>query len=305
VSHPVTDEDVEGELETLRERNSRLVVSDKPAADGDTLLIDYAGYIDGEAFEGGTAEKLSLKLGSGDFIPGFEEQLVGAAAGDEREVSIKFPEDYFAGRLAGKDALFKCKVIGVKSEEKPELDDEFAQEASEFDTMDELRSKTRERLESAASAKSEFEMKNSLLEQIYKANEIDIPDAMVETQIDELVDELNQRLRYQGMDVDGYLKYTKRDMKGLRDGMREDAFKKVKTRLIVRAIADAEGMQASEDEIDKEISDMAKQLKTDAGKLRESLAATHMKLVKEDIRNRKAIDFLYASAEIDYSQKTG
>ncbi|MDR2771072.1 MAG: trigger factor [Clostridiales Family XIII bacterium] len=297
--HAVSEEDVDREIEVLRSRNARLVVADRPAENGDTVFIDYAGFVDGLQFDGGTAERQSLKLGSGNFIPGFEEQLLGLCSGEERDVKVSFPEDYHAEDLAGKEAVFHCKLHEIKVEEKPEINDEFAQDASEFDTLDALRADIRAKLEDAALSRSELEMKNAVLEKIYLANEIELPDVMVESQMDELVEEFAQQLRYQGLSPEQYYAYAGKDAAAFREGLRADAFKKVKTRLLVRAVADAEGIEASEDEVEKEIAAMADMYRTEPEKLRESMGRAGVKMVGDDVRNRKTVDFLFANAVIE------
>jgi trigger factor len=301
--HAVSEEDVDRETEVLQNRNARLVLSDGPAENGDTVFIDYTGFVDGTPFEGGSAERHALRLGSNTFIPGFEEQLKGARPEEEREVRVTFPEDYHAADLAGKEALFRCKVHEVKTEEKPEINDEFAQDVSEFDTLAELRADLRKKLEEAALARSEVEMKNAVLEKIYLANEIEIPDIMAENQLDELMEEFVLRLRSQGLTPERYYKYAGKDEASFRAGLREDAFKKVKMRLLVRAVADAEGIGADAEEVEKELATMAEMYRLDIEKLRESMGEAQMKALKEDIRNRKAVDFLFANAVITKNER--
>jgi trigger factor len=262
------------------------------------MLIDYKGFVGEDQFEGGSAERQSLKLGSGNFIPGFEEQLVGATSGEDRDVRVTFPESYHAEDLAGKEAVFHCTVHEIKTEERPELNDEFAQDVSEFDTLSELRADFREKLEESARSKSELEMKNAVIEKVYLANDVDIPDIMVEHQLDELMDEFLQQLRYQGLSAEQYYEYAGKDAAAFRDGLKDNAYRKVKTRLLVRAVAEAEGLSADEDEIEKEIADMADMYKMDSAGLRASMGDAGVKMIRDDIRNRKAVDFLFASAVI-------
>ncbi|QOX63621.1 trigger factor [Anoxybacterium hadale] len=299
VEHNITEEDVEKELETLQKRNSRLVIVDRPAQDGDTVLIDYAGFVGEEQFEGGTAERQPLSLGSNTFIPGFEEQLVGAVASEEREVKVTFPEEYHSADLAGKDAIFKCKVHEIKEMEKPELNDEFAKDVSEFDTLEELKNDSREKLEKAAVSKAEYETKNAVLEKVYEANEIDIPEIMVEEQIDEMMREFDQQLRYQGLDLEKYFEYLQKDAKEFRDELRADAFKKVKTRLVVEAVAEAEKLEASDEEVETELKAMAEQYKMEVEKLKEMLQADNYALLSKDIKMRKAVDFMFENAIVE------
>ncbi|MDR1247416.1 MAG: trigger factor [Clostridiales Family XIII bacterium] len=299
VDHAVSEKDVDREIETLQNRNTRLVIADRPAENGDTVLIDYKGFIDDNQFDGGSEDRHPLKLGAGLFIPGFEEQLLGVKPGEEKDVRVTFPETYHTEDLAGKEALFRCTVHEIKTEEKPEINDDFAQDVSEFDTLSDLRADLRRKLEESAHSRSEMEMKNAVIEKIYLANEIDIPDVMVERQMDELVDEFAQQLRYQGLSPEQYYEYSGKDEAAFRDGLRDDAFKRIKTRLLVRAVADAENFTADEDEIEKEIADMADMYKTESAKLRESMGDTGIKMIRDDIRNRKAVDFLFANAVIE------
>ena len=256
VSAEVTDEDVENEIKSMARRNSRMITVDRPAKDGDMVLIDYEGWIGDEQFEGGTAERQPLKLGSGTFIPGFEEQLIGVSTGEDKDVTVTFPEDYHSKDLAGKEAVFKCKVHEIKEEELPEIDDDFVKDVSEFDTLDELRADTKEKLEKAAEARAESQMKNSVIEKVVEGNDIDVPDAMVESEIDSMMSEFDQQLRGQGMDLATYFKYLGREPKEFRDEVREEALKKVKTRMIVNGVAKQENFEVGDEEVSKEIEDM-------------------------------------------------
>lgn len=299
IEHTVADEDVTKELEALQKRNSRLVVVEREAKDGDTVLIDYSGFVGEEQFEGGTAERQPLVLGSNTFIPGFEEQLIGAKAGDDVEVKVTFPEEYHADNLAGKEAVFKCKVHEVKEEELPALDDEFAKDVSEFDTLDELKKSTREKLEKEAADAVEYETKNAVLEKVYEANEIDIPAVMVEDQLDEMLNEFGQQLSYQGLNLEMYCQYLQKDLKDLREELKPDAEKKVKTRLIVEAVAEAEKMTATQEDIEKELEAMAAQYKMEVEKLREMMQVDNLSYLQQDIKMRKAIEFMFENAVIE------
>ena len=298
VSDEVTEEDVDKELENLQKRNSRMVVVDRPAKEGDTVLIDYEGWADDKQFDGGTAERQPLKLGSGTFIPGFEEQLVGTKSGDEKDVKVTFPEQYHSEELAGKEAVFKCKVHEVKEEELPELNDDFAKDVSECDTLEELRKETEEKLKKAAVARAESQMKNSILEKVYNANDIDIPNVMVEDQITSEMNEFDQQLRMQGMNLEQYFEYLGRKPEEFREELRDEAYKKVKTRMLVSAVADAENIQASEEDINKQLELMAIQYKLDADKIREMLGVQNIGYLEKDVRIQKALDFMYDQAVI-------
>lgn len=299
VDTTVTDEDVEKDLEALQKRNSRMILVERPAKDGDTVLIDYTGFVGEEQFDGGTAERQPLTLGSNTFIPGFEEQLVGTTVGEEREVKVTFPEEYHSEELAGKEAVFKCKVHEIKETEFPEIDDDFAKDVSEFDTIEELKKQTREKLEKVARDKAEYETKNGVLEKVYEANEVDIPDVMVEEQIDEMLREFDQQLKYQGLDLQKYFEYLNKDIKGFREELRADAYKKVKTKLIVEAVANSEGLSASEEEMEKELAAMAEQYKMEVEKLKGMMSGEGYSYLAMDIKNRKAIDFMFENAVIE------
>lgn len=299
INTTVSEEDVQKDLEGLQKRNSRMILVDRPAKEGDTLLIDYAGFVGEEQFEGGTAERQPLTLGSHTFIPGFEEQLIGASVGDEKDVLVTFPEEYHADNLAGKEAVFKCKVHEIKETELPTIDDEFAKDVSEFDTLEELKKDTREKLEKTAADKAEYETKNAVLEKVYEANEIDIPDAMVEDQIDDMVKEFDQQLRYQGLELNQYLEYLNKEMADFRKDLKADAYKKVKTNLIVEAVAKAENLSASEEEIEKELASMAEHYNMEPDKLREMMGPSGISYLIKDIKNRKAVDFMFENAKIE------
>lgn len=295
----VTDSDVENELIALQKKHGRMIVTEDTAKEGDTLLIDYAGYVGDEQFEGGTAERQPLTLGSNTFIPGFEEQLVGAAVGEQRDVKVTFPEEYHSADLAGKEAVFKCNVHEIKRLELPALDDDFAVEASEFETFEELKADVTEKLKKKAFDRAEYETKNSILEKVYEANEIDIPDVMVEDQIDDMMNEFNQQLQYQGLDLNQYFQFLNKDPKEFRNEVKGDAYKKVKTRLLVEAVAAAENLGASEEDIESQLSDMASQYSMDVEKLRSIMGAEARLMLERDIKSRKAIDFMFENAKFE------
>jgi trigger factor len=299
VKYYVTEEDVDEHVEGIRKSRARLVDKDGGAADGDTVNIDYVGTKDGVPFDGGAAEGQSLKLGSGSFIPGFEEQLIGAAAGDEREVKVTFPEEYHAEELAGKEAVFAVKVGGIKTEDLPELDDEFASEVSDFETLEAFKDDTRKNLEEQNAKRAEAEKKNAALEAVYEANDIDIPDVMIENEKDSMLQEFASRLRQQGVDFEQYMKYMGKDVKDFRDEQAEDAKKRVRMRLIIKAIAKDQGFEASDAEVDEELGKMASMYGMETDKLKETLGADQLDMIKDDIRNRKAVDYIYESAIVE------
>jgi len=294
----VSDEDVDKEIANMADRNSRMVEVDRPAQDGDTVLIDYAGFVGDDQFEGGTAERYPLKLGSGTFIPGFEEQLIGASKDDDVEVKVTFPEEYHSEELAGKEAIFKCKVHEIKEKEVPAIDDDFVKDVSEFDTLDELKASKKEELQKAAEARAEDQMKNSVIEKIFEANDIDVPNAMVEEEINSSLQQFDQQLRVQGMDLNTYIQYMGEDMESFRENIREDAFKKTKTRMLVAKIVDQEEFEVSEDEIKEYLEDMAKQYGMEVDKLVEAIGPQNIETVSGDLKMRKAIDFVYDNAVI-------
>lgn len=298
ITHVISDDEVTKELESLQKRNSRLVLVERPAQDKDTVLIDYAGFVGDVAFEGGTAERQPLTLGSNTFIPGFEEQIVGASVGDEVDVKVTFPEKYHSEDLAGKEALFKVKVHEIKENQAPEINDEFAKDVSEFDTLEELKKDTLDKLTLAAASKAELETKNAILEKIYNANEIEIPDVMIEEQIDEMMAEFDQQLKYQRLDLKKYFEYIGKDSSEFRTEVRPEAFKKIKTRLLVSAIADAEKVEISDEDMDKEIEDMAKQYKMEVDQLKKAMQAENYGYLVKDIKMRKAIEFITENAII-------
>ncbi|MCL2026827.1 MAG: trigger factor [Leptospirales bacterium] len=294
----VSDEDVNKEIDALRKRNARMCLVDRPAKDGDMALIDYAGYVDGEQFEGGTAERYPLKLGSNTFIPGFEDQLKGVSAGEEREVKVMFPEDYHSADLAGKEAIFKCKIHEIKEEEFPELDDDFAKDVSEYDTFDELKKATEEKLKKASETAAENNMKNAIIEKIYNANDIDVPDAIVEDEIDNMLGEFEQQLRYQGMTLEKYFEYTQKNPAEFRGGLRDEALKRVKTRMIVSKIADQEKLVVPQEEIEQEIEMIAGHYKMELDKVKEMLGPEQSAFIEKDLKMKKAVDFVFENAKI-------
>lgn len=296
ITTEVTDADVEEYLANMAQKNARMVEVDRPAKDGDTVLIDYEGWVGDVQFEGGTAERQPLKLGSGTFIPGFEEQLVGASKGDDKDVVVTFPEEYHAPDLAGKEAVFKCKVHEVKEQELPVIDDEFVKDVSEFDTLDEMKADVRTNLEKAAVTRAENQMKNNVIEKVYDANEIDIPDVMVEAEIDNMLNEFDQQLRSQGMDMKTYMQFVGKEIKDFREEVKEDAYKRTKTRMIVSRIADQEKFEVTDDEINTELDNMAKQYGLEADKLREMIGPENIGMIIGDLRVRKALDYMYDNA---------
>ncbi|MGN1413402.1 MAG: trigger factor [Anaerovoracaceae bacterium] len=298
IENEVKDEDVENDIKSLQKRNARIVSVERPAQDGDTVLLDYAGFVGEEQFEGGTAEGQELVLGSGMFIPGFEEQLVGVSAGEQKDVTVTFPEEYHAEDLAGKDAVFHCTVHEVKEEQLPELDDEFAKDVSEFDTLEELKASTRERLESYAKAGAESQMKDAAVAKVVESNEVDIPRIMVEDEIDRMMQELDQQMRYQGLSLEQYLAFTQKDAAAFRDEIRADAERAVKTRLIMNGIVEAEQFEVTPEELEEELKVMAIQYQMTADKVKELIGEDNMKYLEKDLKTKKAIEYIFENAVI-------
>ena len=298
VSSEVTDEDVEAELKLKAEQNGRMVNVERAAQDGDTVIFDYEGWSEGVQFEGGTAERQPLKLGSGMFIPGFEEQLVGVAPGESKDVTVTFPEQYHSEDLAGKEAVFKCTVHEVKEMEIPEIDDEFVKDISEFDNLEALKADIRRGLELSAVSKADNDMKNSVIEKVYEANEFEVPEVMVAGEVENTLKDMDRQLQAQGMNLEMYCQYMGEDMNTFAEGLKDEAFKKVKTRMIIRAVAEQENLTASPEDIDAEIESMAKQYGLEADKLKEMLGVENLAMVANDVKMRKAVNFLFDNAVI-------
>ena len=292
----VTDNDVEKTIKTLQERYARWnAVEDTPVKEGDLVTLDFSGTVDGNPIESGSAEKYPLEIGSGSFIPGFEEQIIGLKPGDEKEFAVTFPEDYNNEELKGKEALFKVKVHEVKEKELPELDDEFAKDVSEFETFDEFRASIKERLEDEAKREIQNLMEAQLIAKISESAEVDIPDVMVERQIDNILMDLEFSLYYRGMNLQNYLELTNTSMEDFRAQYREQAYTTVKNALILEKIAQTENIEATEEDIEKELEELAKQRQITADKARE-MFADNMDSIKDRIKTRKTIDFLMENA---------
>ncbi len=295
----VQEEDVENELKAMQEKNGRMIsVEDRPIKDGDMVIIDYMGSVDGVAFEGGTAEKQSLTIGSGQFIPGFEEQLIGANAGDEVKVNVTFPEEYHATELAGKEAVFEVKVHEIKEKELPALDDEFAKDVSEFDTLDELKTDLKKKIDEQGKKNAEQEQRNMVVEAVVSQVELELPKAVVDRQIDGMIRDFSYQLSYQGINLDYYYQMTGSSEADLREQMREDAKNRVKTQLVLDKISEAESIQASEEEVEQEIAKVAEQYKQEVDKFKDSLRESDLEYFKENIVVRKTIDFLVENAKL-------
>ena len=293
---PVSDELIEAELMNMQERNARLVsVSDRAAQLDDTANIDFEGFADGVAFEGGKGEGFDLLLGSGQFIPGFEEQIVGHNIGDEFDVEVTFPTEYHAEDLAGKPAVFKTKLNDLKVKELPEIDDEFAKDVSEFDTLEELKANIKEVKGEEADRAAELDMENKLVSQVVEGMEANIPEAMFETRVDDMVNDFANRLSQQGLSIELYLQYTQMDMESFRKTFREQAEEQVKIRLALEAVVKAEDITASDEEYEEELMKAATAYNFPLPELRKMIPVEE---VKHDLAVQKAIDFIKTNAEI-------
>ncbi|MBR5489089.1 MAG: trigger factor, partial [Firmicutes bacterium] len=297
IENEVEDKDIENDLKQQQNRNARIVSVERPAQEGDTLVLDYSGYVGDDQFEGGTALEQELTLGSQMFIPGFEEQLVGVAAGEDKDVVVTFPEEYHAPDLAGKEAVFKCHVHQVKEKQVPALDDEFAADLG-FDTLDELKASEREKLEKYAKAGAENQMKDAVLGKLVEATEVEIPEVMIKDELDRSVQELNQQLSYQGLSIKQYLEFTGKAMGDFLDELRPEAEKAVKTRLVIAGVAAAEAIEVSEEEVEEELKVMAVQYQMTADKVRELLGEDMMQYLVKDLKSKKAIEVLFENAVI-------
>lgn len=293
----VSDESVQAEIDNMLKRNARMITVDRESKNGDTLIFDFKGFVDGEQFEGGTAERHELKLGSGMFIPGFEEQLEGLKAGDSKNVEVKFPENY-TEELAGKDATFECLVHEVKEEEIPELDDEFVKDVSEFDTVDELKEDIKKRQLENAKNMVVSRAKDAVVEKVYENNPVDVPDVMVEDEITRMIQEIGQQLSYQGLTVENYLQYMGKDMSDMRNELREDAAKKVGTRIVLMSIIDKENIEVSEEEMEAELAKIAEAYKRDVEEIKNMIGIENLTYFQKDVQITKAIDMLYDNAKI-------
>ena len=296
----ITEDDVENELNKVVEKNSRLItITDRPVQSGDTAVIDFEGFIDEVPFEGGKGTDYSLVIGSGSFIPGFEEQLIGKNAGEEIDVNVSFPEDYGKEDLNGKPALFKVTVKEIKVKELPAVDDEFAKDISEFDTLDEYKKDLRNKLEETAKHKAEHEDEDSVIQKIAENAVVDIPNAMIEKQIDAMVRDFDMRLRYQGLELQRYLEIMGMDFQAFRGQFAGRAENEVKIQLVVEKISEIEKVEASDEELDAEIVKMAEAYKQSAEDLKKTLRPEDMEYVKKDIAFRKTVKLLVENAKFN------
>ena len=297
VEYNVSDEDINHELGHMLDRNSRLVnVEDRPVEDGDITVIDFEGFVNDVAFEGGKGENYELAIGSKTFIPGFEDQIIGMKIDEERDINVKFPEEYFSEELKGKDAVFKVKLHEIKKKELPELNDDFAKDTSEFDTLDELKASIKEKLEHENKHRAEHEMEDAVVKAAVETVEVEIPSGMVETEVDNMVKDMETRLSYQGVRLEQYLQMVGKSMEDFRKEHEENAKTSVKTRLTLEAIVKAENIEASEEDVNKKVEEMAAMY----GKTVEELKANEqfVTYVKDSIKNEEVIKFLMDNAKI-------
>lgn len=288
----VTDEEVDAEVNKERENNARNIeVTDRPVKDGDMTVLDFEGFVDGVAFEGGKGENYPLTIGSGAFIPGFEAQLVGAEINKETEVNVTFPGDYQAEDLRGKAAVFKCTIKEIKEKELPELDDEFAGEVSEFDTLEEYKADVKAKLTEKKEKDAKEAKEAAVIEAIVNDSDMEIPDAMVETQQRQMMDEFAQRIQMQGLSMEQYLQFTGASYERMIEQVKPQAEKRIKSRLVLEAIAKAENIEASEEDYEQELKAMAEAYQMEVDKVKEMLPEKSVSQIKEDIAVRKAAEF--------------
>ena len=297
VEYNVSDEDVDHELGHMQERNARVLsVEDRPVKDKDIAKIDFEGFVDGVAFEGGKAEGHELEIGSKTFIPGFEDQIIGMNIADEKDIEVKFPEDYYSKDLAGKDATFKVKLHEIKEKKLPELDDEFAKDVSEFDTIKDLKQNIKENKQKANDERAKRELEDAAIDAVAKTTEIDIPSGMIDGEVANMIGEMEQQLSYQGISLDQYLQIVKKTRKEIEDSYKPQAEKNVKARLILEAIIKAEKIEADSKEVDEKIKEMAKNY----GRKEEELSKNEQlkEYIAETIKTEKAVDFIVKNAKI-------
>lgn len=296
ITHRTTEKEINGEIEKVRQRNARLVtIEDRAAALDDTVTIDFEGFCDGVAFDGGKGENFDLKLGSGQFIPGFEEQLVGKNTGDEVEVNVTFPEEYHAENLKGKPAVFKVKINAIKAQELPELDDEFAKDVSEFDTFEEYKADMAKKLKEQNKEKAKRELEDKILETICNNTEIDIPEAMFETAVDNKIREFAMQLSYQGISLEQYAQYTGVTLDAMKAQIRPEAEKQVKTSLVLEKIAKVEGIEVTDKEVDAELEKMAEQSKM---KVEDVKNYVRVEDIKDSKKVEKTVEFIVKNASL-------
>ncbi|MCY6484441.1 trigger factor [Clostridium aestuarii] len=298
-SYTVQDEDVEKQLKAMQEKNARIITKEDGTIEkGDLAVIDFKGFIDGEVFEGGEGENYSLEIGSSTFIDNFEDQLIGLKAGDEKEVNVNFPEKYGREELNGKPAVFKVTIKEIKVKELPKLDDEFIKEISEFDTMDEFKADTRKKLDEANKAKEKAEYEEAVLEAVCEKTEVDIPKAMIDKEVDNMVKDLEMRLKYQGLDIDTYYQYTNSSEEKVREYMKETAEKRVKTELVIEKVVKEENIEADDEELKSKATEIATQYgSNEPEKMVDSILKAQKDYLRVQVVNDKAVKLLVESSK--------
>ncbi|MGN0432785.1 MAG: trigger factor [Lachnospiraceae bacterium] len=294
----VTEEEINAQIEKERENSARTItIEDRPVKDGDITTLDFEGFVDGVAFEGGKGTDYPLTIGSGSFIPGFEEQLIGAEIGKETEVKVTFPEDYHAADLAGKEAVFKCTIKGIKEKELPELDDEFASEVSTFDTLAEYKEDVKKTLEAKKEDAAKTAKEEAVIDAVISDAQMEIPDAMVETEQKQMIDDFAQRIQMQGLTMEQYMQFTGMNPQMLLEQTKPQALKRIQSRLVLEAVAKAENLAATEEEYEDEIKSMAEKYQMETDKIKEMLGERGKKQVLTDMAVTKAVEFLVANAK--------
>lgn len=297
ISNRVTSKEVDARLEEEQMKNARTItVEGRPVQDKDEVVLDFEGFVDGVAFDGGKGENYPLTIGSGTFIPGFEEQLIGAEAEKEIEVKVTFPEDYQADELKGKDAVFKCVVHEIKAKELPELDDEFASEVSEFDTLEEYKTDIKAKIKEEKTNEGKRKQEDQAVEAVIAGAQMDIPEAMIDTQARQMADDFAQRLQQQGLSMEQYMQFTGMTVEKMLEEMRPQAEKRIKTRLVLEAVAKAENIEISDEKLDEEIAKMAEAYQMEADKLKEFMGDREKAQMKQDMAVQEAITFLVENA---------
>ena len=297
IEYNVSDEDVNHELMHMAEKNARLVsVEDRPVESGDITVIDFEGFVDGVAFDGGKAENHELTIGSNTFIPGFEDQIIGMKPEEEKEIKVKFPEEYFSANLAGKDATFKVKLHEIKKKEMPEINDELAKDISEFDTIEELKNSIKEKQEEQNKTKAKYETEDEVIKAVCEEAKVEIPSGMIESETDHMVQDINTRLSYQGMNIDQYLKMMNKTMEEFRSEYKEQAETAVKSRLVLEAVGKEAGIEVKEEEISAKIKEMAENYGRKEEEVKDNPEL--VKYVGESLKTEKTIDFLVENAKI-------
>ena len=297
VDSEVTDEDIANELKKVQEQNSRTIsVAERAVKDGDMTVIDFEGFVDGEAFEGGKGENYPLTIGSHSFIDTFEDQIIGMNIGDEKEINVTFPEEYHAEELKGKPATFKVKVNEIKEKQLPELDDDFAQDVSDFDTMDAYKESLVSQLKERKANEAKVKKEDEAMEKIIEAAKMDIPEAMINTQVNRMAEDFARRLQQQGLSIEQYFQYTGMTAEKIIDDMKPEALTRIKSRLVLEAIVKAENIEVSDDEVNAELQKMADMYKMELDKVKELMGEAEMKQVKEDLAVQKAVDLIVDTA---------